>query len=108
MKKFKTTLLRISILILIVCLSTSCIYTKAKDRYVYSRLSNGIISGSVYKGMAHDDIVEYIGKPSEMSNPTIFNGDKTQILIYKSSEAGDTKTYYLYLKNDKLIEWKLY
>lgn len=74
----------------------------------YDQLSLHILNGKIHKGMTIDEVVFSVGKPSAKTNPTVYNSIKTQALIYRSGNGSDKKSYNLYFKNDKLIEWSLF
>lgn len=98
------------LLILIIISQVGCAFNPSSERKAYAYLKQGIIDGKVYKGMTVNEIISNFGRPSESIGPTIFNGIKTQVLIYKLSPIinnGD-KTYYLYFTDGKLKEWKEY
>ncbi|MGR3319563.1 MAG: outer membrane protein assembly factor BamE domain-containing protein [Candidatus Anammoxibacter sp.] len=101
-------LIKLFLLVLVILLQSSCFFSKARERFTYKQLSKGIINGKIHKGMTRDEVAENFGNPSEKTNPTVYNNVKTQIFIYKHPAGNNSKMYYLYFKDDKLIDWKVF
>lgn len=102
----KTIFVKITIPVLVLLFSTGCFFNSAKDHFVYNKLSDSIINGTVHKGMTLPEIEYDIGKPAEIKEPTLFNGVKAQIVIYRTGTSSNDKIYYLYFKDDELVDWK--
>ena len=96
------------VIIFLLISQVSCIYSDTTNRYSIKKLSSGIINGLIYKGMTTDEVVYGFGMPSEKKSPTVFNNVKTQIFVYSLKDKNNPKTYYLYFKDDVLIDWEIF
>jgi len=103
-KQDKAFLLIIFLLLSQILSQSGCIYSDTNNRYSIKKLSSGILNGHIRKGMTTDEVVEEFGIPAEKKSPTVFNNVKTQIFVYTLKD--NSKTYYLYFKDDALIDWE--
>ncbi|MGR3219049.1 MAG: outer membrane protein assembly factor BamE domain-containing protein [Candidatus Anammoxibacter sp.] len=100
--------IKLFLLVIVLLTQSSCFSRASRERSIYRQLSKGIIDGHIRKGMTKDEIAEQYGNPSGKTSPTVYNNVKTQIYIYKYSAGNNSKMYYLYFKDDELIDWKAF
>ncbi len=96
------------LIIFLLFLQSSCLFSDANNRYSGKKLSLGILNGLIHKGMTPAEVVEEFGMPAEKKSPTVFNNVKTQIFVYTLRDKDNPEIYYLYFKDDKLIGWEIF
>lgn len=93
---------------LVILVLGGCFVRSERERFAFRHIAKGIVNGTVHKGMVFDEIIGTFGRPSEITKPTVYNRVKSQILIYKNPGEDSSKAYYLYFRDDRLIEWKMF